>query len=103
MSPPTFKHSHEYASVAVLDLLMRLDQLQGRSGARASLLTNYLRKVLNTELELLATCAYELEFDPEVPEVKAALRTSTERCAVTVASVMKRKFAKLCRDHQELE
>ncbi len=91
--------------MSTLDLLVQLDALKERQSAKAHLLDGFLRNALNEELEVLATAALNaIDADPRDPLIMAAAsRGSTDGVVIAVVSVMRRKFSKLCRDHQREE
>ncbi len=93
------RHEREVA-VSTLELLNQLDALKDRQSARAHALDAHLRTFLNEELELLARTAIEMDISLTEPAVMAAKMSSMDACVVSILSLMRKKFAKLCRDHQ---
>lgn len=64
-------------------------------------LGNYVNERLDEELELLATHVLTVEFEWRVPEVQGAMyRGQPDLAFQHLMSRMRRRFAKILRDHQ---
>ena len=97
------RHFHDRgASVATLDLLSRLNDNHSNEFQKAAHLQRYFDRLLNEELELLATSMLSIPCEPD-GETRLSvhvLRGNWRMVALETASFMRRRAAKLLRDHQ---
>lgn len=93
------RHEREIAATTA-QLVEHLDTIKDPR-SRAFYLEAHLREVVNAELDVIIALAYELELDAAEPELRAVIgRGSLDQCVVTAASLLKRQFAELCREHK---
>ena len=100
------RHFHDRdVTLDTMALLKRLQDPRTNDYQKAAALQRYVDKVINEELELLATSALELRCEPD-QETRLAMyimRGDWRNICLETASFMRRRAAKMLRDHQREE
>ena len=100
------RHFHDRdVTLDTLNLLKRLKSETTNDYEKAAVLQRYVDRLLNEELELLATSMMDIPCEPD-EETRLAgpvLRGNWRQVALEVASFMRRRAAKILRDHQREE